>query len=104
MSFGEVFTKSFLDQRPPSVICFPNRNFTQGNAHIFFSVERLGKYIPFIKKKKNLIWVKAEAAGWVFSPSHQEISLLFFPFFFLGLKFCDIMRNNKKHLHKSAKC
>lgn len=94
----------FLNQTLPSVICFPNRKFTQGNTHIFFSVERLGKYIPFIKKKKNLIWVKVEKAGWVFLPSHQEISLLFFLFFLLGLKFCDIMRNNKRLLHKSPRC
>lgn len=50
---GKYLQNLFLNQRPPSVFCFLNRKFTQGNTHIFLSVERLEKYIPFIKKKKK---------------------------------------------------
>lgn len=101
---GSIY-KIFSNQRPPSIICFSNRKFTQGNTHTFFGLLKdWESTYALLKEKKNLIWVKVEEAGWVFLPSQQEVSLFFFPFFFLGLKFCDIMRNNKRLLHKSSKC
>lgn len=56
-TFWRYLQNLFSNQRPTLVICFSSRNFIQGNIHgfflFFFSVERLGKYIPFLKKKKK---------------------------------------------------
>lgn len=40
----------FLCQRPPFVICFPNRQYTQENIYICFSVEST---YPLLKRKKK---------------------------------------------------
>lgn len=50
--FWKVFTKYCLNQRSPSVIFFLTERLPNGDTYIFFFVGRLGKYAPFIEKKK----------------------------------------------------
>lgn len=84
---GKYLQNLFSNQRPPSIICFPNRKFTQGNTHtFFFSFERLGKYIYFIKRKKNF-HLGEGWEGWlgVLAISTRSI-LVFLSLFLSGLK------------------
>lgn len=62
---GKYLWNLFLNQRSPSVICFPNRKCTQGNTHIFFLSKDWESTYPLLKRKKksHLGWRLSRQAG-----------------------------------------
>lgn len=79
---GKYLQNLFSIQRLLSVICFSSRKFPQRNIRVLFSAERLGKYIPFIKRKKKISSGEGGGGGWGLPLFHREVPLVFFPFAF----------------------